>query len=770
MKNTLVNNAIRISFLLGALILGSVACQAGTVMSLTKLTGDTSEAVEAQLTNVANYSSVKYAINYGGQQVSGPIGGVTFVNRGGTNYYTAYTYKDENENDVRYGYNTPQQSFTSRGTQGTTSHGGNTYSGTQSDELNKLLGSMMYVTGGQYANTYATLTFGNLDEGKTYTARILARSWGTNNPNRQHTFSIDLDADGIGDTFTYGGNQVTSQLVSEDQPFSGETYAGAYAVDFTFTAQSNTATINLLSGATSNQPWHNYGVMLIESSAERQAVTPTIYNGSFEADKWTLVNNADNGHAYLDGSNTGVISGWQFTNMTDTSMRAGLAWENGPCQHFLGNQNIPDGKQLAWLQSHNTDSRMYQNVYGFNPEDKDTVYRVSMDLGTRGSNKPSFSLYIGEDQTTEKAYISSKEVPSGKFTTYGAVFAPNAETQAIAIGNNTNGDNTLLIDNVQLKAYELTTFFSDNYHVAGNRKGPNIGQNANDPDDRFAGGLLGGLAYKVKVKSNDQIQVGNGANKEALFFAVHNNGYEFSHASPDYNFANVGAMSAAEEGGRMYDISFRVAPQYEEAVTSGNWAAVIFGLSEDKQTEASVNSGDGVGILFRRNGGIQVFDRNSKIVDLAAGTFALTNNWADVRVVYYVPAFDGTSQVEGSLYVNDQFVTSFLTSQGFTDNYIQLEAYTADTSGSYKRTLMDDFVVKSSAELNYDVSRIQNLSRDWSPNGKDKMSEIVFNAENVTEGSDINHTGALNMEVDTTLDVGEGLTLTQSGTVTGNKI
>lgn len=740
--------------------------QADIVMSLTKISSE-----QDVYTNVPNASSVKYAINYGGQTVSNPIDGITFVNQGGTNYYAVYSYTDGEDNVVHYGYNTPQQSFTSHGTQGTTSHGGNTYSGTQSAELNKLLGSMMFVSGGQYANTYATLTFGNLEEGKTYTARLLARSWGTNNPNRQHTFTIDLDADGVADTFTYGGNQVTSQLVSEDQPFSGETYAGAYAVDFTFTAQSNTATINLLSGAISNQPWHNYGVMLIETSVARQAATPTIYNGSFEADTFKLIDH-NTQHNYIDESNSGIISGWQFTNMTNTDERSGLAWKGGTCQHFLGSQTIPDGNQLAWLQSNKTDSRMYQNVYGFNPEDKDTVYRVSMELGTRGTNKPSFSLYIGEDQATEKAYISSKEVPSGKFTTYGAVFAPNAETQAIVIGNNTNGDNTLLIDNVQLQAYEMTTFFIDNYKVTNNRNGASIGMATGDADDRF-GGLLGGLSYTVKVSGNEQIQVGhnyaandvNECNKKctnALFFATRSD-RDQSHASPDYNFANVGAMTTSDEGGRMYDISFQVAPQFDEGTSSSNWAAIIFGVSESKRT-ANVNGSDGVGILFRRNGGVEIWDKGSKIT--TNNVFTLDNDWANVRVVYFVPDFNGSSPVEVSLYINDKLISSFQTATGFIDNFIQFEGY-SNSSDGYRRSLVKNLVVKSSAELQYDVSRIQDLSRAWAPNGKDKL-DVFFNAPRSDGATEAVHTGAIKLDDDVEINVDDGYTLKQTGAVTGN--
>ncbi len=772
---------VKLSFfaaLFVAAALWCAVCQADIVMSLTKITGETAEAVEAQLTNVPNYSSVKYAINYGGQTVSDPIGGVTFVNMGGNAYYTVISYTDEDGNTVRNGYNTPQQSYTSRNTVEMASHGGNTYTGTTSSGLNTLLGSMININ--QPANSSMELAFGNLEEGKTYTARILARSYGTSTATRLHTFSIDLDADGVGDTFTYNGNQVTSQLVSEDQPFSGETYTGAYSVDFTFTAQSNTAMINLLCGDQSNMSWHNYGVMLIESSDERQAATPTIYNGSFEADKWTLKGNADNGHTYLDGKNTGVISGWQFTSMTNNEVRAGLQWVGGPCQDFLKNQTPPDGKQVAWLQSNKTDSRLYQNVYGFNPEDKDTVYRVSMELGTRGTNKPSFSLYIGEDQTTEKAYISSKEVPSGKFTTYGAVFAPNAETQAIAIGNNTNGDNTLLIDNVQLQAYELTTFFTDNYKVTNNRSGSNIGMDSqHDAADRF-GGLLGALGYVVRGNAS-QTQVGHNYSKTPYdacsecnnhcidsLFLVAKTGYTESHASPNYDFANVGAMSAADEGGRMYDVSFRVAPATDTSLDT-NWAAVIFGTTQDNQTK-TVNGSNGVGILFRRNGGLQIFDgtgsSNSCIVDKPAGTFSLYDDyWADVRLVYYVPAFDGASQVEASLYINDTFITSFTTASGFNSNYIHFEGYAGDSA--WVHSFITDLSIKATAEFQYDVSRIQDMNREWAPNGKDKL-DVFFNAPRSDTGTEAVHTGALTLDDNVEINVDDGYTLKQTGDISGN--
>ena len=750
----------------------AAVAQADIVMSLNKITTENDV-----YTNVPNKSSVKYAINYGQHTVSAPIDGVTFVNYGAS-YYTEYTHQD-GDTAVLNGYSTPQLSFNSRNVKNILNHGGGSYSGSSVSALNDLLWSMIF-NDGEPANSNAVMTFGNLEAGKTYTARILARTWQNGFDGRVHTFSIDTNADGVADEFysNMSGSTVTGQLVSEDNPFSyaGESgYGGAYAVDFTFTAQSNTATINLLSGSVENRAWHHYGVMLIETTAEQvKPTTPTLYNGSFEADVTHLPNDGHNGHAYLNENNVGILSGWQFTNLTNTAMRGGLAWVGGPCQDFLGNQTPPDGRQLAWVQSGSSvDARLYQNVYGFDPTDKNTVYRVSMDLGGRtATDNPRVSLFIGPDQATEDVYINAKEVTKGQFKEYGAVFVPNSDVQTIAIRNLTTTDTSLLVDNVQLKAYNLRNFFSDNYHVKANATGPNIGgPTSNDEPDRF-GGLLGAMGYTIGVKSNNQIQVGSGDYegkcKGSLFFATlsaSGNDQSQSHASPDYNFANVGAMSAADEGGRMYDISFRVAPQFDEAADSSNWAAVMFGLTESKRT-ANVNGSDGVGILFRRNGGIQIFDGTNGQAqqNFGAGTYELTDDWADVRVVFFVPDFDGTSPVDVSLYVNDKLISSFQTGKGFLDNFIQLEGYSGNSG--YKRSLVDDLVVKASAELRYEVSRIKDMTRAWSPNGIDKLD--VFFTDPRNGETTATHTGALNMGVNTDFNVAEGYTIDQAGATTGS--
>jgi hypothetical protein len=78
-----------------------------------------------------------------------------------------------------------------------------------------------------------------------------------------------------------------------------------------------------------------------------------------------------------------------------------------------------------------------------------------------------------------------------------------------------------------------------------------------------------------------------------------------------------------------------------------------------------------------------------------------------------------------------------------------------------------DFTVKSSANYNYDVSNadVFALDKDWTTNGLDKR-DVVFQSarDGATEAV---HTGSITMGADTAIDVASGLSLYQSGDITG---
>ena len=316
----------------------------------------------------------------------------------------------------------------------------------------------------------------------------------------------------------------------------------------------------------------------------------------------------------------------------------------------------------------------------------------------------------------------------------------------------------------------MTTFFSDNYNVYGNKKGTAIGgPSTNDTPERFSGGVLGALGYSFSGASTDMLQVGNGYNNSALFQATNkNSGYTTSVTSPNYDFGNnLGALNAIDLGGKTYEISFKVNPVTDDAATSSNWTAVTFGLTSDKQL-SSVNGGNGVGILFRRNGGIQIFDgTNGNSNTSFSNVFSPlsgVNDWANVRIVYTVPDFNGTSPVDVSLYVNDNLVTTFKTVKGFTSNYTGFVSYS--NGGSYSRSLIDDFTLKSNTSVNFEVDRIVDASRTWEINGVDKKDVVFLNQKDGS--SSAAHSGTIALGADAQFNIGSGLNLDQSGAISGS--
>ena len=312
----------------------------------------------------------------------------------------------------------------------------------------------------------------------------------------------------------------------------------------------------------------------------------------------------------------------------------------------------------------------------------------------------------------------------------------------------------------------LNTFFFDNYHVKAGKTGSAINDVSNNQADRFGDGLLGRLTYSVNNAADWQTQVGNtsdGKNQELLMSAAKvNNTTTWSHASIDYNFANLGTSTVTEETVRLYEIDFKIRPCENAAATSGDWGAIIFGLPEGNRFDnITSSSSERFGILFRRNGGMQVFESGKGGVTLSK-TFSLVDNWANVKIQFYLSDFDHDTPVDVRVYVNDDLIQTFKTTNGFSSNYIEFNSI-----GVGARSMYTDFTVKSSANYNYDVSNadVFSLDKDWTTNGLDKR-DVVFQSarDGATEAE---HTGSITMGANTTIDVASGLSLLQSGDITG---
>ena len=312
----------------------------------------------------------------------------------------------------------------------------------------------------------------------------------------------------------------------------------------------------------------------------------------------------------------------------------------------------------------------------------------------------------------------------------------------------------------------LNTFFFDNYHVKAGKTGSAINDVSNNEADRFGDGLLGRLTYSVSNAAEWQTQVGNtndGKKKELLMAAAKiNNKTTWSHASIDYNFADLGTSTVTEEGVRLYEIDFKIRPCENLAASSGDWGAIIFGLPADNRfDDITSSSTERFGILFRRNGGMQVFESGKGGVTLSK-TFSLVDNWANVKIQFYLSDFNHDTPVDVRVYVNDDLIQTFKTANGFSSNYIEFNSI-----GEGARSMYTDFTVKSSANYNYDVSNVEAfaLNKDWTTNGLDKR-DVIFLSDRDGE-TEAEHTGAITLGANTNINVASGLSLMQSGAITG---
>ena len=128
--------------------------------------------------------------------------------------------------------------------------------------------------------------------------------------------------------------------------------------------------------------------------------------------------------------------------------------------------------------------------------------------------------------------------------------------------------------------------------------------------------------------------------------------------------------------------------------SSADWAAIIFGSSS---SNVSVNtSGNGIGILFRNNGFMQIFDGSTLVYDgsgISGGH--IPYDQFHVRISVSAPDFYGSPALI-SLWVNDNFIKlspegPYLKKTGFKDNWITIAGY-GNTNWVH---IFDNFSVKA---------------------------------------------------------------------------
>ena len=153
--------------------------------------------------------------------------------------------------------------------------------------------------------------------------------------------------------------------------------------------------------------------------------------------------------------------------------------------------------------------------------------------------------------------------------------------------------------------------------------------------------------------------------------------------SPEHNFVESGSFT----------VEFDVHPGANlPGHESPDWAEIVIGAS---QRNRFVNASDGVGILFRNNLAIQVFDGQTSIYGSAAG--ALPPDTFHVRLDVESPGFEGSGDATIRLFVDGEpfgltaETEELVKAGGFSSNNITLGGF--DSSGLDTVHTFDNFQI-----------------------------------------------------------------------------
>jgi hypothetical protein len=207
--------------------------------------------------------------------------------------------------------------------------------------------------------------------------------------------------------------------------------------------------------------------------------------------------------------------------------------------------------------------------------------------------------------------------------------------------------------------------FQDNFNVSTLSSDVNFENNLG----RQNGGSVGVLSFSERPDTaasglfDDFTQVNSPDAPGALALNI----TDFVWVAPNYNFTDGGDFT----------LEFRLNPGANNpSHDSANWAAVVFGASAKG---SFVNASDGMGILFRNDGRIQVFDGTVAIYGSDI-TNALPAGELNVRIEARTSNFKGISPATSSMFVNGTQVQigggtnmSAVKQTGFRNNYLTLE-------------------------------------------------------------------------------------------------
>lgn len=212
------------------------------------------------------------------------------------------------------------------------------------------------------------------------------------------------------------------------------------------------------------------------------------------------------------------------------------------------------------------------------------------------------------------------------------------------------------------------------------------------------GGLFSTITGTVANEASNGFltQIGNASGVGKLWTV--GGSFSIGSVSPEYNFAvNPGA-------GGYLSISFTLDPIIGSAGTSGEWAAITVGASDNSNFGATGSGarGQGIlsteahfGILFRDNGEYQAFDGNTNVstAPYTATPTTVTTHLIELRISDTDGnPFDGSGDTSISVFANGSLAYSYTkTGGGYTDNFITIQGF--QNAGGFGISAVDDLQI-----------------------------------------------------------------------------
>ena len=163
------------------------------------------------------------------------------------------------------------------------------------------------------------------------------------------------------------------------------------------------------------------------------ALAQTITNSSFEADAFTV----SPGYISLNSQ----ITGWT----ADQPDHAGLNPSGGST--FADNGAIPDGTQVAFIESAGAGTTLSTTISGLTVG---TVYQLSFRANASNTQTPHLRASI--DGTEMLALTVYSVGGTSPYAYLSFPFTATATSQTLALLNDADGDNTVLVDDFKIKA------------------------------------------------------------------------------------------------------------------------------------------------------------------------------------------------------------------------------------------------------------------------------------------------------------------------------